>query len=126
MSNLLSVAEFRVIHSHTPQAHARLGRRYVLIMEASSTQNVYRLTHYRSGINRPVIMHPNWFSDYEVLLENTRHKITRRFQHGYSLIGWSADFPLLDWIHQRGYPLEPLPVFKNPALQLYLPPLSVG
>ena len=126
MSNLLSFAEFRVIHNHTPQAQIRLGRCYILILEAPSANNTYRLSYYRSGINRPVTMHPAWFPTYDALLDNARHKIMRRIQHGYTLVGWSADFPLLDWMHERGYPLEALPSFKQPAIQLYLPHLSAS
>lgn len=126
VSNTLSFAEFRVIHNHTPQAQIRFGRRYILVLEAIPATNTYRLSHYRSGIQRPMTMHPDWFPDYDALLDNVRHKIMRRMQHGYSLVGWSTDFPLLDWMRQRGYPFEPLPSFQEPAIQLYLPYLSAS
>ena len=126
VSNMLSFAEFRVIHNHSPQAQMRLGRRYILVLESTPTHNIYRLSYYRSGTNRPVTMHPAWFPNCASLLDNARHKIIRRIQHGYSLVGWSENFPLLDWMSQRGYPLEALPAFKKPAIQLYLPHLSAS
>lgn len=126
MQNLLTVAEFRVIHTHKPQAQTRLGRRYVLVLEACPAQNIYHLTHYRSGSYRAATVHANWFPTYEALLLNAQQKIKRRFQHGYSLIGWDANFPLVDWMHQRNYPFEPLTTFQRPPIQLYLPHLSAS
>jgi hypothetical protein len=60
------------------------------------------------------------FETQEDLLADAKEKIKRRVYHGYVLVWWSEDFPLLGWMRERACPIEHR-VIAPPAIQLDLP-----
>jgi hypothetical protein len=114
---LLTVAILKVLHPTSPQAIERLGRQYVLILADAP----YWITVYRSGAERPMTIHGEAFPSYDDMLRDAREKLARRFQHGYSLVWWQEDFPLLDWIKAHHYAQAWDANLSAPPLQLHLP-----
>ncbi len=60
------------------------------------------------------------FDTNDDLLANMQEKLKRRFYHGYVLIWWGEGFPLLGWIRDRNYVVEPRTVLVL-SVQLELP-----
>jgi hypothetical protein len=111
---LMHIAVFEVLYPTHPNAFIRMGRRYTVGFEDTM------LTVVRSGPVRPSSVHVERFGSEDELLENVREKLKRRFRHGYVLVWWTEEFPLLAWIGEHGWPVEPRTVLV-PGIQLELP-----
>jgi len=110
----MHIAVFEVRRPVHERAEKRLGRRYALGFEAT------RLTVQRSGPVRPSSVHVEDFATHDDLLANVKDKLKRRIYHGYALIWWSEEFPLLDWLREQGCPVEHRAIIP-PGIQLQLP-----
>lgn len=115
---MIARAVFKVIRQDSPAALKRQGRQYVIIVEAHGDIN--RVTIYRGGYGRSMYIDWTAFGSYEDMLEDVQIKVRRRFNHGYSLIWWDRDFPLLEWMKNRHYLIERQPLLP-PPIQLFLP-----
>ena len=111
---MIHIAVFEVLHPVHERAAERLGRRYVVGFEDT------QLTMQRSRPLRSPAVYSERFATPVALLDKLKEKLVRRFYHGYVLIGWSEGFPLLDWIYERDYAVEPR-IILTPAIQLELP-----
>jgi len=96
----MHIAVFQVLHPIHPRAAERLGRQYVLAYQELV------LKVLRRGPHRAPSLHEEKFDTPNELLLNVTQKIKRRFYHGYVLVWWSEDFPLLQWIQDQDYPIE--------------------
>ena len=110
----MHIAVFEVLRPIHERAAERLGRRYVMGFEEA------RLTVQRSGPVRSPSVYVERFEAHEELINAVKEKIKRRVYHGYILIWWSEDFPLLDWMRERMCPVEQQAIVP-PAIQLELP-----
>ena len=110
----MHIAVFQVLYPDHPNASMRLGRGYTVGFEDTV------VTVIRSGPVRPSSVYVERFGSNEELLGNVREKLKRRFRHGYVLVWWTEDFPLLKWIRERGWPVEPRAVLV-PGIQFELP-----
>lgn len=106
----------------SPHAAERLGRTYTLVFGRDPIfPDVYRAIVYRGGDEQRPTIHAEFFDDEMTMLKDAKGKIRDRFNHGYSLIWNSPDFPLLAWIVKRGYSVEYDDSYKPPGIQLHLP-----
>jgi hypothetical protein len=108
------IVVFEVLRPIHERAAERLGRRYVMGFEET------RLTVQRSGPLRSPSIYVERYETHEDLITDVKEKIKRRVYHGYVLIWWSEDFPLLDWMRERECPIEHRTIVP-PAIQLDLP-----
>ena len=113
----------RVLHPDTtPHAAERVGRTYILILGRDPHfPEYFHSIVYRGGEENRPTMHTLTFDDEAALLKDAKEKIRDRFNHGYSLIWNTPDFPLQAWIAQRGYTIEFDPMYIPPGIQLHLP-----
>jgi hypothetical protein len=110
----MHVAVFEVLQPVHERAAERLGRRYVIGFEDT------HLTVQRSGPVRSPSVYVERYETHEKLVNAVKEKIKRRVYHGYVLIWWSANFPLLGWMRERECPIERRAIVP-PAIQLDLP-----
>ena len=110
----MHIAVFEVLRPSQPPSLSRLGRRYTVGFEDTV------LTVVRTGPVRPSSVHVERFARYEELVGTVQEKLKRRFRHGYVLVWWTEDFPLLGWIREHDWPVEPRKVVV-PGIQLELP-----
>jgi hypothetical protein len=110
----MHIAVFEVLRPVHERAAERLGRRYVMGFEET------RLTVQRSGPLRSPSVYVERFETHEDLITDVKEKIKRRVYHGYVLIWWNKDFPLLDWMRERACPIEHQAIVP-PVIQLDLP-----
>jgi hypothetical protein len=110
----MHIAVFEVLRPVHERAAERLGRRYVIGFEET------RLTVQRSGPVRTPAVYGERYETPDELIAAVKEKIKRRVYHGYVLIWWSEEFPLLDWMHERACPIERRAIVP-PAIQLDLP-----
>jgi hypothetical protein len=113
----MHIAVFEVLRPIHERAAERLGRRYVIGFEGT------HLTVQRSGPARSPAVYVERYETQDELIAAVQEKIKRRVYHGYVLIWWSEDFPLLEWMRERARPIERR-VIVPPAIQLDLPHLD--
>jgi len=99
----------------------RRGREYIVNIQLEPDLSNYYLVTYRRGMR-----HRNWqplieeFSDNDHMIRKAKERVATRFQHGYHLIGYDDDFPIIEWIRSKGYPIQ-LSKPKSTPTQLLLP-----
>ena len=99
----------------------RRGREYVVNVQFEPDLSNYYLVTYHRGLHRR-----NWrplieeFFDNDLLIRKAKERVATRFQHGYHLIGYDDDFPIIEWIKKKGYPIQ-LSKPKQAPSQLILP-----
>jgi hypothetical protein len=117
------IVVMHVLHSDTtPHAAERLGRTYILVMgPVPHLPDQFHMIVYRGGEEQRPTIHTQLFDDRRELLKDAKEKIRDRFNHGYSLVWNSPDFPLLGWITARHYAVEYDTNYAPPGIQLHLP-----
>jgi len=115
-----SLAEFRVPLSILPKKGGakhqdRRGRQYNLIIQFDpnaiagfdpEVQKPYLMVTHRGGLRRKVGQNLTYpFADHRSMLEAAKKRIRKRREHGYVLTRWDADFPLIEWMKQEGFPI---------------------
>jgi hypothetical protein len=117
------VVVMHVLHPDTTRhAAERLGRTYILVIgRIPHLANQFHMIVYRGGEEQRPTIHTDIFDDEKVMLKDAKEKIRERFNHGYSLVWNSPDFPLLKWILARGYAVEYDTNYAPPGIQLHLP-----
>jgi 8-oxo-dGTP pyrophosphatase MutT (NUDIX family) len=104
-------------------AEKRKGREYIVNIQLDPDLTSYYLVTFRRGINRR-----NWrpmiegFVDNDSMIKTAKKRVSTRFHHGYFLVDYDDDFPIINWIKEKGYPIQ-LENKKTP-FQMTLPYLG--
>lgn len=119
-----SNAQFRVplnTEDKSKTVKKRKGRRYTVSLQIDADVKNYYLITYRGGVFRlgwePKI---EIFDNNESLMDKAKDRISTRFHHGYILARYDDDFPLIEWIKKRKYPIV-LEEGSQDSIQLMLP-----
>ncbi len=104
----------------------RRGREYVVNIQLEPDLSNYYLVTYRRGMWHRKWQKPNIeeFPDNDQMIQRTKERVRKRFYHGYNLIDYDNDFPIIEWIRSRGYPINLLKP-QLPPSQLFLPTVFI-